>query len=122
MTVLHSTVKVEWHRARFALLCAGSLLARDDAVVIPCDHPASPFAQSGPAIVVPRIRSLGIESVRPDLAGEDLAGEGTNSPHQHQPASLEGDAGQHQAPPAKMGAKQHQYRPVSTGGDGQHQH
>lgn len=53
-----------------ALLCAGSLLALDNAVTIPCDHPGSPFAQSGPAIVVPRIRILGVESVRPDLAGE----------------------------------------------------
>jgi len=98
---------------RVALLCVGSLLAWDDAVVLPCDHPASPFAQSGPAIVVPRIRTLGVARVRPDLAGE-----GTHSAHRHQAASGESD----QAASAKMGAKQHQHRPVSTGGGSQHQH
>ncbi len=41
-----------------ALLCVGSLLAWDDAVVIRCEHPASPFARPGPPIVVPRIQTL----------------------------------------------------------------
>jgi hypothetical protein len=52
------------------LLCIGSLLTWDDAVVIPCDHPGSPFAKPGPAIVVPRIRIRGLENVRPHLTGE----------------------------------------------------
>lgn len=114
-----------------ALLCVGSLLAWDDGVVIPCDHPASPFAQSGPVIVVPRIRTLGVESIRPDLAGEGAhsarqpqaaSGESGRKQDQHQSASTEGGAGQRRAGSAKMGARQHQSRPVSTSGGAQHQH
>jgi hypothetical protein len=54
-------------RNTVALLYVGGLLAWDDAVVLPCDHPASPCAQPAPAIVVPPIRRLGIGSVKPDL-------------------------------------------------------
>jgi len=112
-----------------ALLCIGSLLTWDDAVVIPCDHPASPFAKSGPAIVVPRIRTLGVENVKPDLAGEvahsahqhqTASGDSGRKQHLHQPASTEG--GERQAASAKMGARQHQHRPVSTSGGPQHRH
>jgi hypothetical protein len=103
-----------------ALLCLGSLLAWDDAVVIPCDHPASPIARSAPPIVVPPIQSLGVEGVTPDLAEE-----GTQSAHQHQPGSAKGGTAQHHHQPAaaKGGARQHQHRPSSTnGGAQQHQH
>jgi hypothetical protein len=114
-----------------ALLCVGSLLTWDDAVVIPCDHPASPFAQSGPAIAVPRIRTLGVENVRPDLTAEGAhsahqhqtaSGESGRKQYQHQPASTEGGAGQTQAASAKMGARQHQHHPVWTSGGAQHRH
>ncbi len=88
-----------------ALLCIGSLLTWDDAVVIPCDHPASPLAEPGPAIVVPRIRILGVENITPDLTGE-----GAHSAHHHQTASGE------------SGRKQHQHRPVSTSGGPQHRY
>jgi hypothetical protein len=110
-----------------ALLCVGSLLTWDDAVVIPCDHPASPFAQSGPA----RIRTLGVENVRPDLTAEGAhsahqhqtaSGESGRKQYQHQPASTEGGAGQTQAASAKMGARQHQHHPVWTSGGAQHRH
>ena len=74
-----------------ALLCVGSLLAWDDAKVVPCDHPASPFARSAPPIVVPPIEALGIEGVTPDLAEE-----AAQSAHQHQPSSTKGGAAQHQ--------------------------
>jgi hypothetical protein len=112
-----------------ALLCIGSLLTWDDAVVIPCDHPASPFAKSGPAIVVPRIRTFGVENVRPDLSGEGAdsahqhqtaSGESGRKQHQHPPASTEGGAGQGQAASVKMGARQRQHRPVPTSGGAQH--
>jgi hypothetical protein len=114
-----------------ALLCIGSLLTLDDAVVIPCDHPASPFAKSGLAIVVPRIRTLGVENVRPDLTGEGAhsahqhqtaSGESGRKQHLHQPASTEGGARQRQAASAKIGARQHQHRPLSTSGGAQHRH
>jgi hypothetical protein len=114
-----------------ALLCVGSLLTWDDAVVIPCDHPASTFAKSGPAIVVPRIRTLGVENVRPDLIGEGAhsahqhqtaSGESGRKQHLHQPASTEGGARQRQAASAKIGARQHQHRPLSTSGGAQHRH
>jgi hypothetical protein len=114
-----------------ALLCIGSMLTWDDAVVFPCDHPASPFAKPAPAIVVPRIRILGVENVRPDLTGEGAhsahphqtaSGEGGRKQHQHQPASIEGGAGQRQAASAQMGARQHQHQPVSTSGGVRHRH
>jgi hypothetical protein len=119
MTVLYFNSGGGMAQNTVALLCVGSLLTWDDAVVIPCDHPASPFAQSGPAIVVPRIRTLGVENVRPDLTAE-----GAHSAHQHQTAS--GESGrkqyQHQAASAKMGARQHQHHPVWTSGGAQHRH
>ena len=114
-----------------ALLCIGSLLTWDDAVVIPCDHPASPFAKSGPAIVVPRIRTLGVESVKPDLAGErahsahqhqTASGESGRKQHLRQRASTEDGAGHRQAASAKTGARHHQHRPVSSSGGAQHRH
>jgi hypothetical protein len=114
-----------------ALLCVGSLLTWDDAVVIPCDHPASPFAKSGPAIVVPPIRTLGVENVKPDPTGEGAhsthqnqtaSGESGRKQHHHQPASSEGGAGQRQTASAKIGARQHQHRPVSTSSGTQHRH
>src|SRR5215470_8657529 len=105
MTVLHFSSGGGMVQNSVALLCIGSLLTLDDAVVIPCDHPASPFAKSGPSIVVPRIRTLGVENVRPDLTGE-----GAHSAHQHQTVSGE------------SGPKQHQHQPASTkGGAGQGQ-
>jgi len=100
-----------------ALLCVSSLLTWDDAVVIPCDHPASPFAKSGPTIVVPGIRTLSVEDVRPDLTEERA-----HSAHQHLTASGRSGAAQRQAASAKMGARQHQHRPVSASGDAQHRH
>src|SRR5215813_9919320 len=118
MTVLHFSSGGGMNTV--ALLCVSSLLTWDDAVVIPCDHPASPFAKSGPAIVVPRIRTLGVENVRPDLTAEGAhsahqhqtaSGESRRKQHLHQPASTEGGAGQRQAASAKMGARQHQHRP-----------
>jgi hypothetical protein len=114
-----------------ALLCVGSLLAWDDAVVIPCDHPASPFAQSGPAIVVPRIQTLGVDSISSDLAGKGAhsahhhqtpSGKSSRKQHQHRPASTEGGAGQRQAASTKLRARQYQHQPVSTSGGAQHQH
>jgi len=102
-----------------ALLCLGSLLAWDDAMVIPCDHPASPFARSAPPIVVPPIQTLGIEGVTPDLAEEGA------KQHEHKPSATKGGAAQHQHQPSstKAGAAQHHRPPSSTnGGAQQHQH
>jgi len=130
---------MEWHRAQLrycvtvALLCVGSLLAWDDAVVISCDHPASPFARSAPAIVVPPIQALDVEGVTPDLAEEGAPSRHQHKPastkggaaQQHQPASAKGGAGQHQHQPgpAKGGAEKYQHQPSSTnGGAQQHQH
>jgi hypothetical protein len=103
-----------------ALLCVGSLFAWNDVVVIPCDHPASPFAPPAPPIVVPRIQTLGIEAVTPDLAEE-----GAKSAHQHKAASAKGGAGEHRHQPASAKARprQHQHQPSSTNrGEQQHQH
>jgi hypothetical protein len=94
-----------------ALLCVGSLVAWDDAVVIPCDHPASPFAPSAPAIVVPRIQTLGVESVTPDLAEK-----GDSSAHHRQTTSGQS------AGPAKGGTGHHQHRPVPASDGAQRQH
>ena len=91
-------------QATVVLMCGvGSFLVGGDAVVIPCDHPASPLAQSGPAIVVPRIKTLGIKSVRPNLTEEE-----GGSAHQQQPGS------------AKRNAGQDQQKPTSDKGSGQH--
>lgn len=116
-----------------ALLCVGSLLTWDEVLVVPCDHPASPFARPAPAIVVPQIQTLGIEGVTPDLAERK-----TKSTHQHKAASAKGGAGQHQhqATSAKGGAghqqqpasaksraRQHEHQPSSTNhGARQHRH
>jgi hypothetical protein len=92
-------------QATVVLMCGvGSFLVGGDAVVIPCDHPASPLAQSGPAIVVPRIKTLGITSVRPNLTEE----EGGSAHQQQQPGSAKRDAGQDQQ------------KPTSDKGSGQH--
>ena len=93
-------------QATVLLMCGvGSFLVGGDAVVIPCDHPASPLARSGPAIVVPRIKSLGIKNVKPNLTEED-----GGSAHQQQPGS-------------NKGSRQHQQGPSSaTGSEQQHQH
>jgi hypothetical protein len=103
-----------------ALLCIGSLLAWDDSVVIHCEHPASPSAQPAPPIVVPRIQTLGIEAVTPDLAEE-----GAESAHQHKAAPAKGGAREHQHQPASAKARprQHQHQPSSIDrGEQQHQH
>jgi hypothetical protein len=112
-----------------ALLCIGSLLTWDDAVVIPCDHPASPFAKPAPAIVVPRIRILGVENATPDLTAEGAhsahhhhTASGESGRKKHRPTSIEGGAGQRQAASAQMGARQHQLQPVPTSGGAQHRH
>src|SRR5215467_5860716 len=98
MTGLQFSVGGGMAQNTVALLCVGSLLAWDDAVVISCDHPASPFAPPAPPIVVPRTQTLGIEAVTPDLAEE-----GAKSAHQHKAAPAKGGAGEHehQAAPAK---------------------
>ena len=103
----------------FALLCVGSLLAWDDVVVIRCDHPASPFAPPAPPIVVPRIQTLGIEAVTPDLAEK-----GAESAHQHKAPPAKGGAGEqeHQAVAPKGGAGGHQHGAASKAGAAQHQH
>jgi hypothetical protein len=98
-----------------ALLCVGSLLAWDDAVTIRCEHPASPFARPAPPIVVPRIQTLGIEAVTPDLAEE-----GAKSAHQHKAAPVKGGGHEHQAPSANGGAGQHHHGAPAKGGEGQH--
>jgi hypothetical protein len=59
--------------------------------VIRCEHPASPFAPPAPPIVVPRIQTLGIERVTPDLTEERA-----KSAHQHKAATAKGIGGQHQ--------------------------
>jgi hypothetical protein len=102
-----------------ALLCVGSLLAWDDVVVIRCDHPASPFAPPAPPIVVPRIQTLGIEAVTPDLSEN-----GAKSAHQHKAAPAKGGAGEHehQAAAPKGGARRHQHGAASKAGAAQHQH
>src|SRR5216683_1596257 len=108
-----------------ALLCVSSLLAWDDTMVVPCNHPASPLARPAPPIVVPRIQTLGIEAVTPDLAeeGAKSAHQHKATPakvgqHEHQAASAKGGAGQHQhgAAPAKGGAEQHRHQPASAKG------
>jgi hypothetical protein len=103
----------------FALLCVGSLLAWDDVVVIRCDHPASPFAPPAPPIVVPRIQTLGIEAVTPDLAGK-----GAESAHQHKAPPAKGGAREqeHQAATPKGGAGGHQRGAASKAGAAQHRH
>ncbi len=100
------------------MLCLGSLLAWDDVAVIPCDHPASPFAHSAPPIVVPPIQSLGIEGVKPDLAEE-----GARSAQQRRPAAAKGGAAEHQHQlSTKGGAHQHQHQPSAKGAATQNQH
>lgn len=102
-------------QATVLLMCGvGSFLVGGDAVVIPCDHPASPLAQSAPAIVVPRIKTLGIKSVRPNLTEED------DGAAQQQRGSAKRDAGQdHQQPMSDKGSRQHQQGPSSTNGSKQ---
>jgi hypothetical protein len=102
-----------------ALLCVGSLLAWDDLVVIRCDHPASPFAPPSPPIVVPRIQTLGIEALTPDLAEERA-----KSAHQHKAAPAKGGAGEneHQAVTPKGGSGWRQHGAASKAGAAQHQH
>jgi hypothetical protein len=110
-----------------ALMCGvGSFLVGGDAVVIPCNHPASPSAQSAPAIVVPRIRTPGIRNVKPSMTEEGAgatheqqagsAKRGAGQDHQ-QPASDKG-SGQHREEPSS-GNEQHQQAPSSAGGSGQ---
>jgi hypothetical protein len=120
-------------QSTIALLCVGSLLAWDNAVVIPCDHPASPFARSAPPIVVPPFHTLGIEAVKPDLAEEAAksahqhkatSAKAAGAQHQHKAASAKGGAAQHQHQPAsaKGGARQHEHKPASVKASaGQHQ-
>ena len=107
-------------QATVLLMCGvGSFLVGGDAVVIPCDHPASPLARSGPAIVVPRIKSLGIKGVKPNPIEEDRG-----SAHQQQPGSAKHDEGQaQQRPTSDKGSGQHQQGPSSTNSsEQQHQH
>jgi len=101
------------------LICGvGSFLVGGDAVVIPCDHPANPSAQSGPAIVIPRIKTLGIKGVKPNMAEE-----GAGSAHEEQTGSDKGSAGQHQQQPAsaKASGQQHQRPSPANGGEQPHQ-
>jgi len=107
-------------QATVLLMCGvGSFLVGGDAVVIPCDHPASPLARSGPAIVVPRIKTLGIKNVRPNLTEE-----GGGSARQQQPGSAKRDAGRdQQQPTSNKGSGQHQQGPSPTNSsEQQHQH
>lgn len=107
-------------QATVLLVCGvGSFLVGGDAVVIPCDHPASPLGQPGPAIAVPRIKTPGIKNVRPNVTEED-----GGSAHQQQPGSAKRDAGQNQQQPtSNKGSGQHQQGPSSTNGSAQqHQH
>jgi hypothetical protein len=115
------------------LMCGvGSFLVGGDAVVIPCDHPANPVAQSAPAIVVPRIKSHGLESVKPNMteegtgtkhqeeAGKDKGGAGKDQQH---PASAKGSEQDHKESPSTKGSEQQHQEPSSTKDSGQqHQH
>ncbi len=48
---------------------AGGCFREEDAVVVPAEHPANPYAQSAPAIRVPAITTK-IAPVTPDPAKE----------------------------------------------------
>jgi hypothetical protein len=112
-----------------ALMCGvGSFLVGGDAVVIPCNHPASPFAQSAPAIVVPRIKTLGIRNVKPSVTEEGASAtreQQTGSAKrgagkdQQEPASAKGSGQQHEEPSSTNGNERDQQAPSSAGGSGQ---
>ena len=87
-----------------ASLCLSSLLAWDDAIVIPCDHPASPFARSAPPIAVPPIQTLGVEGLKPDLAEEGA------KQHEHKPLATKGGAAQHHRQPSSTNSGVHQHQ------------
>lgn len=79
-------------RCAFALLLFSFLAGchrQGDGIVVPFDHPASPYAQSAPPIEVPAIQGSA-EKVTPDLAGQAPAS--TQQP----PAPSSGDGGAHQ--------------------------
>jgi hypothetical protein len=112
-----------------ALMCGvGSFLVGGDAVVVPCNHPASPSAQSAPAIVVPRIKTPEIRNVKPSMTEE-----GAGATHEQQagsakrgagkdrqePASTKGSGQHHEEPSSTNGNEQHQQAPSSAGGSGQ---
>ncbi len=124
----------EMAQSTVALLCVSSLLTWDDAMVVPCIHPASPSARSAPLIIVPPIQALAVEGVTPDLAEEGsqsarrhqhAPATGSAGQHRHQPTSTGGGTWQHQhqAASAKGSARQDRHQPASAkGGPGQHQH
>lgn len=69
----------------------GACHRQDDGIVVPLDHPASPYAQSAPPISVSPIQGRA-EDVRPDVGKE------TPASMQQPQAPSSGDAGelQHQ--------------------------
>jgi hypothetical protein len=95
-----------------ALLCLGSLLACEDAVVVPNNHPASPFALSAPPIGVPPIQLIDVKTAKPSLAKErsqstrrhESPTDGDSKRHrqrsssEHQPSSTNGGAAHHPRP------------------------
>jgi hypothetical protein len=115
------------------LMCGvGAFLVGGDAVMVPCDHPANPVAQSAPAIVVPRIKTPAVKNVKPNLteegagtkhrdeAGKDKGGAGKDQQH---PASAKGSEQDHKEPPSTKGSEQQHQEPSSTKDSGQqHQH
>ncbi len=60
---------LRWATALLIPILLGGCLREDDAVVVPVEHPANPYAESAPAIRVPAIRAQ-LTSVTPDLARE----------------------------------------------------
>jgi hypothetical protein len=101
------------------LMCGvGPFVVGGDAVVIPCDHPASLSAQSAPAIVVPRIKTPAVKNIKPNMTEE-----GAGSAHQEQTGSDKGNAEQHQQQPAsgKRGGQQHQGPSSTNDTEQQHQ-
>jgi hypothetical protein len=114
------------------LMCGvGSFLVGGDAVVIPCEHPANPSAQSAPAIVVPRIKAHRVESVKPNMTEEGAGtkhreeagqGKGGAGKDQQHPASAKGSEQDHKGSPSINGSEQQHRGPSSTnGGEQQHQ-
>ncbi len=119
-------------QAAVVLMCGvGSFVVGGDAVVIPCDHPASPSAQSAPAIVVPRIKTPAIKNVKPSMTEEEAgsahqeqtgSNKGSAEQHQQQPASAKGGGQQHQGPSSTDDTEQQHQAPSSTkGSEQQHQ-
>lgn len=66
-----------------------SLLAgcyrQGDGIVVPFDHPVSPYAQPAPPIAVPPIQGPDAEAIVPDVEGTGAVPASTTQspPHQH---------------------------------------